>query len=539
MSDLTAEEEARLRSHLGSFKPPYNDVMIEYILGSGTRHVREIFDASLDGSRDTTMTVLTQKLLTQEEVASREKVQQQLNDDGTAWVPIPKTTAADQSTPGQGQYGDGSTPRTIGNVAPSMEAALLAIGVAERTEGGIVFADGMLEEYVTKINEFAESIDLPNPGFGVSNFKEANQWVQELGEPRRRQFLYESFDTYGDSLDVVMHDGTHRIVGFSELSSLAATVDADHADIAAAVQASVGGGKSFPFHLTLLAHYEREKAGIAGSVFDTARLVREGMELYGDRDLFGYLHAAEAMAGTAPGEEQTAREKEEARTDPRITLAETMFTSPESMTDAQAKLRDDLLGPYKAVADSSSDFNPNMLDYQTMGLLEVSDRTPDAQQDEATVRQKFRELHAALFAENPDEETLNAMQARFEGDLVAWADKPPAVMPSWMDEPVGDIYARPTAESSGRGFIQSTDLYQDLFDDAFEESGLTDTAYAGRFQHEASRFADPTLQRTAARAGMRSGDVSDVGEYAMTKAGAADRGSKSGLAQIAAIMRDF
>jgi hypothetical protein len=209
------------------------------------------------------------------------------------------------------------------------------------------------------------------------------------------------------------------------------------------------------------------------------------------------------------------------------------------MTDAQAKLRDDLLGPYKAVADSSSDFNPNMLDYQTMGLLEVSDRTPDAQQDEATVRQKFRELHAALFAENPDEETLNAMQARFEGDLVAWADKPPAVMPSWMDEPVGDIYARPTAESSGRGFIQSTDLYQDLFDDAFEESGLTDTAYAGRFQHEASRFADPTLQRTAARAGMRSGDVSDVGEYAMTKAGAADRGSKSGLAQIAAIMRDF
>ena len=88
MSDLTAEEEARLRSHLGSFKPPYNDVMIEYILGSGTRNVREIFDASLDGSRDTTMTVLTQKLLTQEEVASREKVQQQLNDDGTAWVPI-------------------------------------------------------------------------------------------------------------------------------------------------------------------------------------------------------------------------------------------------------------------------------------------------------------------------------------------------------------------------------------------------------------------------------------------------------------------
>ena len=535
------EEELQLVLQYMMTNHGFNQVMIDNLKLAGDDALREMHSL-LQSEKSISGKWLKENRKDAAKIA--EVTNQEQNDNGE-WVPIPVNTnpGGGNNNPGIIPYGPTGSAGSIGNVAPSLEAVLLAIGVAKRGDGGnVIFAEGKAKEYIDKVNAFSKRMDLPDTDFGTSDdqITEANQWVQELGEPRRRQFLNESFDTYGDSLDVVMHDGTHRIVGFSELSSLAATVDADHADIAAAVQASVGGGKSFPFHLTLLAHYEREKAGIAGSVFDTARLVREGMELYGDRDLFGYLHAAEAMAGTAPGEEQTAREKEEARTDPRITLAETMFTSPESMTDAQAKLRDDLLGPYKAVADSSSDFNPNMLDYQTMGLLEVSDRTPDAQQDEATVRQKFRELHAALFAENPDEETLNAMQARFEGDLVAWADKSPAVMPSWKDEPVGDIYARPTAESSGRGFIQSTDLYQDLFDDAFEESGLTAEQYAGRFQAAgATSFDDPALQRTATRAGMRSGDVGDVARTAMTPEGREDQGTKRQLALMAEALRNW
>ena len=147
---------------------------------------------------------------------------QQQNEKGD-WVPIPQTPEQEQAAEanaGQGQYGGGSSPRSVGNVAPSLEAALLAIGVAKRVESGLImFVTGKEKEYIDKVNAFSREMDLPDTDFGTSDdqIAEANQWVQELGEPRRRQFLNESFDTYGTSLDVVMHDGTHRIVGLSEL----------------------------------------------------------------------------------------------------------------------------------------------------------------------------------------------------------------------------------------------------------------------------------------------------------------------------------
>ena len=430
---------------------------------------------------------------------------------------------------------DDDDPNTVaGEVSEHLAAFLVGIGQVQvdpnvgAGEDPYSFMEGALDVYLDNVNKYSREIGDPQ-NFTRDTLAQANQWIAEIGLTKRNEFIAASYPTGRKALEVTMNDGTVKIIPANELAQIQSVIGADEGMIGAAARAATGG---ITMHAILLAHMERSKAGIAGTVEHTAVLVREGYKLYGGRDLFAYMHAAESVSMDP--------ESRRAGKAPETTLAETLFTAPQNMTADQKRLRDDLLGPYVRLAQSSADFNPDSADYQTAGLLEVSDRTPETPYDEGATRQKFRELHEALFGETPDEKTLNSFQAKFESDLNDWASRPAAVSVPWIGQTRGDVYARPTPDSSARGFLQSTDLYQDVFGEEFQGSGMSAEDYAAQFHNRAAtQFEDPTNQRMAARAGMRSGDIADVTRYGLTAEGREDQGAKSRFAVMSEVMRNL
>ena len=451
-----------------------------------------------------------------------------LNEDNKPPATAP---TGDEPKPTAGA-GMGEVGTDAGEVPSHLADLFIAIGEAQYnpndTSNPISFSEGSLDIYLDNVNSHSEAIGDPQ-SFNMDTLAQANQWIANLGVEGRKEFINANYRVARPALEVTMDDGTVKVIPANELSQIYSAIGADEGMIGAAARAATGG---ITLHTILLAHMERSKAGIAGTVNETAALVREGDRLYGGRELFAYMHAAE----TKPLDPESRR----AGITPEPTLAETLFTAPESMTADQKALRDDLLGPYVRLAQSSADFNPDQADYQTAGLLEVSDRTPETNYDEGTTRQKFRELHEALFGETPNEQTLNSFQAKFEADLNDWAGRPRAVQVPWLNQSRGDVYARPTPESSARGFLKASDLYQDVFGEEFERSGMSAEDYAARFQNQAAiQFADPTNRRMAARAGMRSGEIGDVNRYGMTAEGREDQAQKSKFAVMTEVMRNM
>jgi len=444
----------------------------------------------------------------------------------------PKNAPKGKPTQPQAGAGMGEVGTDAGEVPSHLTDFLIAIGQAQYnpndSENPVSFSEGSLDIYIDNVNSHSEAIGDPQ-NFNMDTLAQANQWIAELGVEGRKEFINAKYPIARPALQVTMDDGRVKIIPANELAQIYSAIGADEGMIGEAARAATGG---ITLHTILLAHMERSKAGIAGTVNQTAALVREGDRLYGGRELFAYMHAAESKA--------LDPESRRAGAAPEPTLAETLFTAPESMTADQKALRDDLLGPYVRLAQSSADFNPDQADYQTAGLLEVSDRTPETNYDEGTTRQKFRELHEALFGETPNEQTLNSFQAKFEADLNEWAGRPRAVQVPWLNQSRGDVYARPTPESSARGFLKASDLYQDVFGEEFERSGMSAEDYAARFQDQAAiQFADPTNRRMAARAGMRSGDIGDVNRYGMTAEGREDQAQKSKFAVMSEVMRNL
>jgi hypothetical protein len=288
------------------------------------------------------------------------------------------------------------------------------------------------------------------------------------------------------------------------------------------------------FRLTLLAYKQRQSAGLEGSVQSAAMMVRRGLEMFNGNQELAYMYAAEF-------DQENADAYRRGEAGATRTTAEEIFSNPGELTSEHLQSKTLLMDLYQRLVQSDSMFTGNFESINALAGLGLKDRSPTTDLSEGEVRKTFRDLYTTLFMETPDEETLSAFQGQFESDIAAWSAKSQAGNIPWSESGiVGDPYGKPDATSSARGFVESTDLYEDLYGESFEESGMTEEGWAARFGNRAqSSFSSPDLIRQSARAGMRSGDVGDVGAFGLTEAGVNDPKHKEMMLQGLEIMRNL
>lgn len=368
---------------------------------------------------------------------------------------------------------------------------------------------------------------------GEDGIQEAIEYIDELGAVGREAFMEEFYDTYEDALRIIMpQSGASRVINQKEWQSVVAATGMSKGDISKAVRASTRQGMDWRVILT--AHAAREEAGIEGTMSDTAGLVAEGHRKFGSYEL-AYLFASE-------WEKENAEAYRRGEAGATQTTAELMFTDPTQLTEEQVNFKDGAMKRYTALANSGSSFSSNEEHLNFISGYGYTERTPEVAVSEGGARETFRDLYQALFLTSPDADTLNDFQQNFEQDIAAWSQRENATVTPWSEgeQMQGDMYARPTADDAALGFLQDTDLYQDLFGEEYQKSGLTQEQYAARFGNYAlGSFQDPTLSRDAGRAAMRSGNIEDIDRFASTNRGMQDPNVKSTLMRAAEAIRNM
>ena len=367
--------------------------------------------------------------------------------------------------------------------------------------------------------------------FDKEGLEQAVAYIDELGAYGRDQFMTEYYEMSENVLRVIMPNGSSRIVKASEIQAINAATGQSTGDIEKAVRASSRNG-GLDWRVVLMSHAAREEAGIASSMGDTAALVAEGRRKFGGSNELAYLYAAE-------WQEENAEAYRRGDAGATQTTAELLFTDPSQLTEEQINWKDGVVKPYQNLANSVSSFSTNEEHFNFISNYGFTDRKPEVAVSEGNARDTFRDLYQSLFLEVPDDDTLDNFQRNFEQEIAAWSQRENASFSPFSGEMQGDMYAAPTADDAALGFIQDTDLYQDLFGEEFRRSGLTHEQYAARFGNFAlGSFEDPNLVREAGRAGMRSGNLSDVGAYAGTAEGMEDSKARETMFRAMEIMRN-
>ncbi len=366
---------------------------------------------------------------------------------------------------------------------------------------------------------------------GEQGINEAIDYINELGAVGREAFMEEFYDTYEDALRVIMpQSGASRVINQKEWQSVINATGMSKGDIAKAVRASTRQGMDWRVILT--AHAAREEAGIAGTMSDTAGLVAEGHRKLGGSYELAYLFASE-------WEKENAEAYRRGEAGATQTTAELMFVDPTQLTEEQVNFKDGAMKRYTDLANSGSSFSSNEEYLNFVSNYGYSERTPEVAVSEGGARETFRDLYQALFLTTPDDDTLNDFQQNFEEDIADWSQRKNATVTPWTGQMQGDMYARPTADDAALGFLQDTDLYQDLFGEEYQKSGLTQEQYAARFGNFALGVYDnPNIVREAGRAGMRSGNLSDVGGFGATALGAQDENQQRMMRQAIDVLRN-
>ena len=412
-------------------------------------------------------------------------------------------------------------PQTLGN-------ELSEIGLIESTgNGGFAWRENKLAEFVRNVNAHSGQ-DFKSDARGLN---EAFAYIDELGAYGRDAFMTEYYEMSENVLRVIMPNGSSRIVKASEIQAINAATGQSTGDIEKAVRASSRNG-GLDWRVVLMSHAAREEAGIASSMGDTAALVAEGRRKFGGSNELAYLYAAEWQQENA----EAYRRGDAGATQ---TTAELLFTDPSQLTEEQINWKDGVVKPYQNLANSVSSFSTNEEHFNFISNYGFTDRKPEVAVSEGNARDTFRDLYQSLFLAVPDDDTLDDFQRNFEQDIAAWSQRQNASLSPFSGEMQGDMYASPTANDAALGFIQDTDLYQDLYGEEFRRSGLTQEQYAARFGNFAlGSFEDPNLVREAGRAGMRSGNLSDVGAFGATALGAQDENQQRMMRQALNVIRN-
>ena len=425
---------------------------------------------------------------------------------------------------------------SAGDVPADLARQLQSIGAitAITTDGGgYQWNVGREEEYLGFLEDFTgETFTRDTAGLD-----EANQAVQDLGPLGREDFMMSVgadgkpiYPMYSDALTLVMDNGKTTVIRGDEIAMMKSVLGVNVNEIGRAARMSAQAD----FRLTLLAYKQRQSAGLEGSVQSAAMIVRRGLEMFNGNQELAYMYAAEF-------DQENADAYRRGEAGATRTTAEEIFSNPGELTSEHLQSKTLLMDLYTRLVQSDSMFTGNFESINALAGLGLKDRSPTTDLSEGEVRKTFRDLYTTLFMETPDEETLSAFQGQFESDIAAWSAKSQAEMVPWSEsEIVGDPYGKPDATSSARGFVESTDLYEDLYGESFEESGMTEEGWAARFGNRAqSSFSSPDLIRQSSRAGMRSGDVGDVGSFGLTEAGVNDPKHKEMMLQGLEIMRNL
>ena len=467
-----------------------------------------------DAVKDGTMTI---KLLDGIKPANPTQVQEQTNSGDNSG------SEAEEILKELGKLGQtgGAFPQTLRN-------ELFEIGLIYDTGSGAYDWRGDKgAEFLRNVNAHSGK-DFKSDKEGL---EQAFAYIDGLGDWGRDQFMTEYYEMSENVLRVIMPNGSSRIVKASEIQAINAATGQSTGDIERAVRASSRNG-GLDWRVVLMSHAAREEAGIASSMGDTAALVAEGRRKFGGSNELAYLYAAE-------WQEENAEAYRRGDAGATQTTAELLFTDPSQLTEEQINWKDGVVKPYQNLANSVSSFSTNEEHFNFISNYGFTDRKPEVAVSEGNARDTFRDLYQSLFLEVPDDDTLDNFQRNFEQEIAAWSQRENASLSPFSGELQGDMYAAPTADDAALGFIQDTDLYQDLFGEEFRRSGLTHEQYAARFGNFAlGSFEDPNVVREAGRAGMRSGNLSDVGAYAGTAEGMEDPKARETMFRAMEIMRN-
>ena len=367
--------------------------------------------------------------------------------------------------------------------------------------------------------------------FDKEGLEQAVAYIDQLGAYGRDAFMTSFYEMSEDVLRVIMPNGSSRIVKGSEIQAINTATGQSRGDIEKAVRAS-SRARGLDWRVILMSHAAREEAGIEGSMGETAALVAEGRRKFGGSNELAFLYAAE-------WQEENAEAWRRGEAGATQTTAELLFTDPSQLTEEQINWKDGVVIPYRTLAESISSFSTNEEHFNFISNYGFSDRQPEVAVSEGSARDTFRDLYQSLFLTVPDDDTLNDFQRNFEQDIAAWSQRKNASVNPFTGVMEGDMYARPTADDAALGFIQDTDLYQDLYGEEFRRSGLTQEQYAARFGNFAlGVYDDPNIVREAGRAGMRSGNLSDVGAFGATALGAQDENQQRMMRQAIDVLRN-
>ena len=433
-----------------------------------------------------------------------------------ATVPEPSTFEA--------QAGTGAT------FIPSLLAPQLkSLGLV--ADDGQKWNPGKAAEFYGFLNEHSK--EAGGEGFkdDETGIAEALQYLGELGVAGRDEFMTSNYVVAEDTLAITMPNGKQKVLRAAEMQAINTFTGQSKGDIGKAVWAGARTGTDF--RLTLMAQGERERAGLGGTMSQTSAMVAEGLKKFNSNKELAYLFASEMPLDMNPaGDAATSASTS-------LTIAEKIFKG-ESITEKEMNWKDERFQSYKKLAESGNSFSSNEESLNYLINLGYESRTPEVAISEGTARETFRNLYQSLFLTVPDDETLDAFQQQFEGDISSWSKRQAARNVPWSEkgQMTGDMYGAPTADDSAMGFIQDTDIYSDLYNDEFRRSGLTEEQYAARFGNYAlGSFQSPSLVTDAAQAGMRTGNLSTVDSFASTKRGMADPNVKAGFMRAIELMR--
>ena len=466
-----------------------------------------------DAVKDGTMTI---SLLGGIKPANPNKSKEQTNSGDNSGADI---EAFNQLASSMGQTG-GAFPQTLRN-------ELFEIGLIYDTGDGYDWRGDKGAEFLRNVNAYSGQ-DFKSDKEGL---EQAFTYIDQLGAYGRDAFMTSFYEMSEDVLRVIMPNGSSRIVKGSEIQAINAATGQSRGDIEKAVRAS-SRARGLDWRVILMSHAAREEAGIEGSMGETAALVAEGRRKFGGSNELAYLYAAEWQQENA----EAYRRGDAGATQ---TTAELLFTDPSQLTEEQINWKDGVVKPYQNLANSVSSFSTNEEHFNFISNYGFTDRKPEVAVSEGNARDTFRDLYQSLFLAVPDDDTLDDFQRNFEQDIAAWSQRQNASLSPFSGEMQGDMYASPTADDAALGFIQDTDLYQDLFGEEFRRSGLTQEQYAARFGNFAlGSFEDPNLVREAGRAGMRSGNLSDVSAFGGTAEGMEDQSVRDTMFRAMEIMRN-
>ena len=435
------------------------------------------------------------------------------------------------------QYG---TAGNSSSIPPLLQDELLRLGVVEKLENSNDYAwvlDGA-EKFYGYVNAHSEAAGGKRFKSDDDGIAEAQQYVAELGTGGRDDLITTNYEASESPHQVFMpQSGRSIIIKASEINAIEDATGQSRGDVTKAVRAS--GRIGVDWRVTLLAHSRREQAGLGGSIRQTAEIVSTGLKKFNNSSELAYLYASEweqekASDPLAAGE---------LKVEPAYTMAEQFYVDKSRVTDEQLNWKDEALNSYRRLAQSGSSFSSNEGQLNYLTNYGFDSRTPSVQVSENEARATFRDLYQNLFLTTPDDETLDAFQKQFEGDITSWSQREDAMVTDLFgkdQQMVGDMYAKPTASDSSLGFIQDSDLYSDLYGEEFQKSGLSEGQYGARFGNYAlGSFQDPNNVRAAGQAGMRSGNIEDVDSFALTKRGMEDPSIQKTMVAASEFLRNL